>query len=222
MLDPKSVNSTNEPASNTHSGMRINCYDDQNNITTPVTIHGDVPILNDTARKPIHHAIADHNSVELSDIRKLLGANISRRPSVDSTNTCISISELNNVINRDTISHYNQVHDRTVNSKIMASHNINTTRQHSIDDSVESSRARNLRIQREDRTYNDKWESCCLTIDRRAALFFTQLSLGLITIIFSMVKLIYAAPNENTNVWVAMLTGTTAWFFPAPSMDKKE
>ena len=50
------------------------------------------------------------------------------------------------------------------------------------------------------------WNSCCLTLDRRATVFFSTLTISLIIIAFCITKLVMARSCEEANTWISLLT----------------
>lgn len=64
------------------------------------------------------------------------------------------------------------------------------------------------------------WRSCCFTIDRRVLMYFTQISIIGICIIFSIVQLILGA--EPSNFYVCLLSSSVGYLLPSPSLNFKE
>jgi len=64
------------------------------------------------------------------------------------------------------------------------------------------------------------YKSCCDSrIDRRALLFFTQLSMSVLAISFSFYKLcLDNITTEEKNAWFILLSGTIAVWLPNPRM----
>jgi len=73
-------------------------------------------------------------------------------------------------------------------------------------------------IELEDRDYADHWRSCCgCEIDRRAALFFSQMAISIILIGLCIVKLGMGGMScEAETVYVSMLTSIVSYWLPAP------
>ena len=47
------------------------------------------------------------------------------------------------------------------------------------------------------------WKSCCFELDRRAVKFFSQLTISLIVVIFSLYQL---HNDKNTDIYLSLLT----------------
>ena len=63
------------------------------------------------------------------------------------------------------------------------------------------------------------WKSCCLTIDRRAVQFFSQLSISLIIIVFCLFQL-HTKPKCDTGEYLSLLTMVLGMWIDAPRLDK--
>ena len=63
------------------------------------------------------------------------------------------------------------------------------------------------------------WRSCCLTIDRRAVQFFSQLSISLIIIVFCLFQL-HTKPKCDTGEYLSLLTMVLGMWIDAPRLDK--
>jgi hypothetical protein len=59
------------------------------------------------------------------------------------------------------------------------------------------------------------WKSCCFDLDRRAVKFFSQLSISLIVIIFSLYQL---HKEKNTEIYLSLLTMILGVYVEAPRL----
>tara|TARA_R110000803_G_scaffold197206_1_gene260669 strand:- start:758 stop:1102 length:345 start_codon:yes stop_codon:yes gene_type:complete len=67
----------------------------------------------------------------------------------------------------------------------------------------------------------NSWRSCCLTVDKRAIIFFSQLSISGTVIIFCMYMLgNYHDSCETTNIYIALLTFILGIHLPQPKISK--
>jgi hypothetical protein len=64
------------------------------------------------------------------------------------------------------------------------------------------------------------WKSCCLTIDRRAVQFFSQLSISLIIIVFCLFQL-HTKPKCDTGEYLSLLTMVLGMWIDAPRLEHK-
>ena len=64
------------------------------------------------------------------------------------------------------------------------------------------------------------WRSCCLTIDRRAVQFFSQLSISLIIIVFCLFQL-HIKPKCDTGEYLSLLTMVLGIWIEAPRLEHK-
>lgn len=62
------------------------------------------------------------------------------------------------------------------------------------------------------------WRSCCLTIDRQAALFFSQLIVGVAVIGFCIGMLVANRDCDTFSRWGPLLTFVVGVFLPAPQL----
>ena len=71
-------------------------------------------------------------------------------------------------------------------------------------------------------SFNKKttWKSCCLTIDRRAVQFFSQLCISLIIIIFCLFQL-HTKPKCDTAEYLSLLTMVLGMWIDAPRLEHK-
>ena len=77
-----------------------------------------------------------------------------------------------------------------------------------------------VELRREELIADNVYKSCCLVIDRRAVLFFTQLAMSVATLVFSCWMLIRGEylPCESSQLYVGLLTLILGWWAPAPSL----
>ena len=59
------------------------------------------------------------------------------------------------------------------------------------------------------------WKSCCFELDRRAVKFFSQLTISLIVIIFSLYQLYR---DKNTDIYLSLLTMIMGVYVEAPRL----
>ena len=62
------------------------------------------------------------------------------------------------------------------------------------------------------------YRSCCLTSDKRALQFFSQFTICVGVLLFSMFKLINSVECEETQVYVGMITMIVGIYIPQPKM----
>jgi hypothetical protein len=68
---------------------------------------------------------------------------------------------------------------------------------------------------------DNQWRSCCITTDRRALIFFSQLCISSSVIILCMYMLInYHDSCETTNIYIALLTFILGIHLPQPKINK--
>lgn len=80
-----------------------------------------------------------------------------------------------------------------------------------------------IKVEQELIDVENNWKSCCLTVDRRALQFFTQLSISLIVISLCIYNLVQYPDNCDSNqVYMGLLTMTIGVYIPAPSMIKEK
>ena len=64
------------------------------------------------------------------------------------------------------------------------------------------------------------WRSFCFEIDKRVLLFFSQFSVGLMVISFSLYQLNKDSSCENQQIYIGLLTMMVGIFLPAPRIQK--
>lgn len=77
-----------------------------------------------------------------------------------------------------------------------------------------------VRLQQKANEIDDivSWRSCCLTVDKRAALFISQLGVGITIIGFCIGMLITNEDCATFSRWGPLLTFVVGVFLPAPRM----
>lgn len=88
----------------------------------------------------------------------------------------------------------------------------NTAQLHNLKDAVE--------IEKELIKTENTYRSCCLTIDKRALQFFSQFTICLGVLLFSMFKLINSEECEETQVYIGMITMIVGIYIPQPVIKK--
>ena len=66
----------------------------------------------------------------------------------------------------------------------------------------------------------NSYKSCCLLVDKRALQFFSQLTISLITIGFSISQLDISDSCEKDALYSGMMTLVVGTWLPQPSMEK--
>ena len=66
----------------------------------------------------------------------------------------------------------------------------------------------------------NEYKSCCMIVDKRAVRFFSQLTISLITIFFSIYQLSTSESCERDSLYSGMLTLVLGCWLPQPSMTK--
>lgn len=72
--------------------------------------------------------------------------------------------------------------------------------------------------------YDDEnhWDSCCLRIDKRALLFFSQLLISLIVIFFCIYQLVVSPNCDSKTPFMGLLTLVVGVHLPQPTMGHKK
>lgn len=65
---------------------------------------------------------------------------------------------------------------------------------------------------------NDLWRSCCLEMDSSAVLFFSQLFISLIVVIFCIYMLVMSKTCEADSLYSGILSLILGSYLPTPSM----
>jgi hypothetical protein len=68
------------------------------------------------------------------------------------------------------------------------------------------------------RSRSTTWKSCCFTVDKRAALFFSQLTVGVVVMGFCIGMLVTYHDCETFSRWGPLLTFVVGVFLPAPHL----
>ena len=80
-----------------------------------------------------------------------------------------------------------------------------------------------IKVEQELIDVENNWKSCCITVDRRALQFFTQLFISLIIIILCIYNLVKYPDNCNSNqVYMGLLTMTIGVYIPTPTLTKEK
>ena len=58
------------------------------------------------------------------------------------------------------------------------------------------------RIELEDKEFDTTWKSCCLTLDKRAAIFFTQIIIIVLVMLFSVYQLLSLSSCESQQAFL--------------------
>ena len=86
----------------------------------------------------------------------------------------------------------------------------NTAQLHNLKDAVE--------IEKELIKTENTYRSCCLTSDKRALQFFSQFTICVGVLLFSMYKLINSVECEETQVYIGMITMIIGIYLPNPKI----
>lgn len=86
----------------------------------------------------------------------------------------------------------------------------NSKQLHNLKDAVE--------IEKELIQTENTYRSCCLVVDRRALQFFSQFTICVGVLLFSMYKLINSNECEETQLYVGMITMIVGIYIPQPKM----
>lgn len=79
---------------------------------------------------------------------------------------------------------------------------------------------KNLEIELARKKYNNTWNSCCLTIDRRAAQFFIQISIIFSVIIFATAQLVRLEDCNSQQAYLGLLTMLIGILIPSPKFSR--
>jgi hypothetical protein len=63
-----------------------------------------------------------------------------------------------------------------------------------------------------------QWDSCCMRLDREATIYFSQLSIALITIGFCIFQLSVSETCERDSLYSGVLTLVVGVYLPQPAM----
>ena len=64
------------------------------------------------------------------------------------------------------------------------------------------------------------WKSCCCRLDSRSTIFFSQLLISLLILLFSIAMLFYAHGDCSTeNVYIALLSSVLGYWLPSPRLE---
>ena len=73
-------------------------------------------------------------------------------------------------------------------------------------------------IELEEKRYDDHCQSCCMTIDRRATRYFTQLAIAVMIITFCIVQLVRNEECESQQLYSGILMTVIGVMLPSPSL----
>ena len=65
------------------------------------------------------------------------------------------------------------------------------------------------------------WQSCCLTIDPRATVYFTQMIIGLAVLVFAGVQLVRLRSCPEQQAYLALFTFVIGLLLPSPGIGPK-
>ena len=74
-------------------------------------------------------------------------------------------------------------------------------------------------IEMEDKKYDNEWKSCCMTIDRRATRYFSQLAIAFLVMTFCIVQLVRNETCESQQLYSGILTTIFGIMLPSPSLN---
>jgi hypothetical protein len=74
----------------------------------------------------------------------------------------------------------------------------------------------------QDDKYKDTWDSCCLTLDRRAVQYFTQIIIIGSTMSFSISQLYRNETCEGQQAYLGLLTLLIGILIPNPKFSEKD
>ena len=77
------------------------------------------------------------------------------------------------------------------------------------------------RFKIEDDKYKDTWVSCCMVLDRRAVMYFTQIAIIGGTMAFSIAQLYRNASCEGQQAYLGLLTMLIGILIPNPKFSDK-
>ena len=67
---------------------------------------------------------------------------------------------------------------------------------------------------------NEEWRSCCLRMNPQAAVFFSQLFISSIVILFCIYELNSSTDCDTRGFYSALLTLILGWFVPSPGVQQ--
>jgi hypothetical protein len=77
------------------------------------------------------------------------------------------------------------------------------------------------RFKIEDDKYKDTWKSCCMVLDRRAVMYFTQIAIIAGTMGFSISQLYRNETCEGQQAYLGLLTMLIGILIPNPKFNDK-
>jgi cytochrome b561 len=78
-----------------------------------------------------------------------------------------------------------------------------------------------IEIKPEELKKEESWESCCFKLNVHAVLYFTQIIVMLIGIVFSIYQITKLARCEDQTPYFGLLTSLIGIFLPSPKLFKK-
>jgi hypothetical protein len=77
------------------------------------------------------------------------------------------------------------------------------------------------KLQHEDQVYQNTWQSCCLTLDKRATQYFSQLTIIVLILLFCIYQLLTLQDCEPQQAYLGLLTLLIGLVIPTPQMNSK-
>lgn len=75
-----------------------------------------------------------------------------------------------------------------------------------------------MKIEIEREKYDNTWDSCCFSLDKRATLFFSQLFISITVIIFCIYQLLNSSSCETDTLYSGILTLILGVYLPQPKI----
>jgi hypothetical protein len=69
-----------------------------------------------------------------------------------------------------------------------------------------------------DEVYDNTWTSCCIEMDKRATVYFTQLGIILAVMIFAVYQLLTITDCDKSTGYMGLLTLLLGYVLPSPTM----
>lgn len=83
-----------------------------------------------------------------------------------------------------------------------------------------SSKTKQRKLDFLEKKYDNTWQSCCLTVDKRATIFFSQFTIAMVVTAFCIYQLINLDNCEAQSLYSSILTLILGVFLPSPKMRK--
>ena len=77
-----------------------------------------------------------------------------------------------------------------------------------------------LKLELKRERYDNTWDSCCFRLDRRAAMFFSQLFISLLVMVFCLYQLLTKSSCETDALYSGLLTLILGVYLPQPKIKK--